>query len=296
MLIKTAIKSSRPSFLILSPICLFLGISTSFATQQQISLFMSALVFVGAISAHISVNMLNEYLDFKSGLDFKTEKTAFSGGSASLLINPGMANSILTISLTFLVLTIIIGIYLIREAGIEILPIGIAGVVLIVTYTQWLNKSPFLCLLAPGFGFGVLMVVGTHMILTGESSHLPWAVSMVPFFLVNNLLLLNQYPDMKADTSIGRKTFPIAFGLYTSNLVYIMFFMTTYVLIFILISVEYIPVHSIISVFPIVFSLFALRGAKKHASRIGESPQYLAANVAATALTPLLLGISIIIG
>ena len=296
MSLKTVLKTTRPSFLILSPICVFLGLSTSFATQPQVNLFIFVLIVIGAICAHISVNMLNEYFDFKSGLDLKTEKTAFSGGSGALPGPPKMANTILIIGLVFLIVTIIIGIYLIFERGIQILPIGIAGVVLIITYTQWLNRFPFLCLIAPGLGFGIMMVVGTHMILTEGHSYLPWLVSLVPFFLINNLLLLNQYPDIKADASVGRNTFPIAFGLGKSNFVYAIFLMAAYLSIVIYIAKGYIPNQSILAVIPIVFSLYALVGANKYASRIGDFPRYLGANVAAAILTPLLLGISIING
>ena len=296
MLLKTVLKSTRPSFLILSPICVFLGLSTSLVTQSQVNLFILFLIFIGAITAHISVNMLNEHFDFKSGLDLKTEKTAFSGGSGALPGNPKMANTILIIGLVSLMLTIIIGIYIILERGIQILPIGIVGVVLIITYTQWINRFPILCLIVPGLGFGTLMVVGTHMILTEGHSHLPWLVSLVPFFLINNLLLLNQYPDVKADASVGRNTFPIAFGLNKSNIVYTIFLMAAYLSILVFIAKGFIPNQSIIAVIPIVFSLFALLGAKKHASKIGDFTRYLGANVAAAILTPLLLGISIING
>ncbi len=294
MLIKTVFKSTRPSFLILSPICVFLGLSTSLATQSQVNLFIFFLIFIGAISAHISVNVLNEYCDFKSGLDLKTEKTAFSGGSGALPDSPELANTILIVGLLSLMLTIIIGIYLILERGLQILPIGIVGVVLIITYTKWLNRSPFLCLIAPGLGFGILMVVGTHVILTDGHSYLPWVVSLVPFFLINNLLLLNQYPDVKADATVGRNTFPIVFGPGKSNFVYTIFLMAAYLLILIYIAKGYIPNQSIIAVIPVVFSLFALFGINKHGARIGDFPQYLGANVAAATLTPLLLGIAII--
>ncbi len=41
------------------------------------------LALLGAFLAHISVNTLNEYFDFKSGLDLETIKTPFSGGSGA---------------------------------------------------------------------------------------------------------------------------------------------------------------------------------------------------------------------
>lgn len=275
---------------------MFLGLSTSLAISSPINYFIFFLILVGAICAHISVNTLNEYYDFKSGLDFKTEKTPFSGGSGALPGNPEIANIVLTVGLISLMVTVVIGGYLIWEHGVQILPIGVVGIILVAIYTQWINRYPFLCLIAPGLGFGILMVVGSHVILTGGYSQLPWLISLVPFFLVNNLLLLNQYPDVKADASIGRITFPIAFGLKKSNFVYAIFMISAYSLILFLVVERYIPSLSIIALMPMGLSLFALLGANKYASKIAEVPRFMGANVAASILTPLLLGVSIIYG
>jgi 1,4-dihydroxy-2-naphthoate octaprenyltransferase len=296
MQITVAIRTMRPSFLILTPICVFLGLSSSIAYQSTIDSLMFFIVLIGATFAHISVNTLNEYFDFKSGLDLKTDKTQFSGGSGALPDCPDMARIVLIIGLISLIITTVIGFYLIHQNGTLILPIGITGILLIATYTQYLNRSPILCLISPGLGFGILMVVGTNVILTSEQTLLPWLVSLVPFFLINNLLLLNQYPDIKADSSVGRNTFPNAFGIKKSNLVYATFMISAYSLIILLVLKGYIPTLSCIAILPIIFSLFSLAGMTKWTSNIGGHPRYMAANVAAATLTPLLLGISIIIG
>jgi len=296
MKLKVVLQAIRPSFLILTPVCVFLGLSTSLTIESPLNLSLFFIILIGAISAHISVNTLNEYYDFKNGLDLKTKKTPFSGGSGALPNNPEMTGIIFIVGLVSLFITIIIGIYLFLGHGMQILPIGIVGVALIITYTQWLNRFPFLCLIAPGLGFGVLMVVGTHVILKGEHSQLPWLISLIPFFLINNLLLLNQYPDVKADASVGRNTFPIAFGMKMSNFVYAVFMLAAYSLILFYIVKGYIPFISIIALLPLVFSLFALIGAVKHTSKIGAFPRYMGANVAAAILTPLLVGISIVNG
>ena len=296
MKLNIALKTIRPSFLVLTPVCVFLGLSTSLSMETPIIISMLFLILVGAISAHVNVNMLNEYYDFKSGVDFKTKRTPFSGGSGALPDNPEMAGLIFVSGLASLFITIAVGIYFILESDIQILPIGLAGIMLIITYTQWLNRLPVLCLIAPGLGFGVLMVVGTHVLLKSEHSQLVWLVSLIPFFLINNLLLLNQYPDIEADASVGRNTFPIAFGLRNSNIVYAIFMLATYSLILFYIVAGYIPTLSVIALIPIVFSLFALIGAIKYKSRIGDFPQHMGANVASTISTPLLLAISIING
>ncbi|MDQ4422556.1 MAG: hypothetical protein QF808_01485, partial [Thalassolituus sp.] len=74
----TTLKTTRPPFLILTPVCLLMGFAASgYSPQLNPDLIW---VVLGALLAHISVNMLNEYQDFKSGLDLVTDRTPFSGG------------------------------------------------------------------------------------------------------------------------------------------------------------------------------------------------------------------------
>lgn len=293
---KTVLMAARPSFLILTPACIFLGVSIVISQKLPINYILLSIITVGAICAHISVNMLNEYLDFKSGLDLQTIKTAFSGGSGALPANPNAAKLTLILGIMALILTITTGTYLLLVKGSVILPIGIAGVVLILSYTQWLNKHPLLCLLAPGMGFGVLMVVGTYVVLSGKHAQLTWLLSLPPFLLINNLLLLNQYPDIDADITVGRKTLPIVYGITISNLVYLLFVACSYVLIVYCVLKDYIPSLSLIALIPLLCSLYAGYGAVKYGAQIGQFPRYLAANVAASILVPCLLGFGLIIG
>lgn len=296
MYLKTIVNTCRPAFIILTPVCVFLGVSFSFAVKPQISWLNVFLIMTGSIFAHIAVNTLNEYYDFKSGLDLITIKTPFSGGSGALPENPGALRSVLITGIASTVITILIGIYLLTEIGLQLLPIGVIGILLIVTYTQWINRYPILCLISPGLGFGVLMINGTYFILVGSFSSLPWYIPLVPFFLVNNLLLLNQYPDIKADQSIGRNTFPIAFGIKASNTVYFVFSMMAYSLIVFGVINQDIPLLSLVATLPVFLSLFAFTGALKHMSNIHKTPKYQRANVLAALLTPGLLGLAILNG
>ncbi len=295
-LFKSVLMTARPSFLALTPACIFLGASIVIYQKLPIDNYLLLMITVGAISAHVSVNMLNEYLDFKSGLDLQTVKTAFSGGSGALPENPDAARATLVIGLISLVLTILIGIYLLMTKATLILPIGTVGIVLILSYTQWLNKHPMLCLLSPGLGFGVLVVIGTYVVLTGKQTQLAWLLTLPPFLLINNLLLLNQYPDIDADARIGRKTLPIVYGITKSNLVYMVFLVCSYALIVYYIRIDYIPSLSLIALLPLPCSLYAGYGAVKHGAQIGLFPRYMAANVAASILLPMLLSVGLLLG
>ena len=285
----------RLPFLLLTPVCVFLGMSTVVANQADVSLPVLMLALLGAFLAHISVNTLNEYFDFKSGLDLETIKTPFSGGSGALPQNPEMLGTVLAVGVLSSVALLMIGSFFVWQFGIGIVPIGITGLVIIATYTGWINKHPFICLLAPGLGFGFLMVAGTQFVLQGQYTPLSWLVAMVPFFLVNNLLLLNQYPDIKADTNAGRYHFPIAYGVKRSNMIYGFFSLATVAIIIGYILAGYLPMLSLIALLPMPLAFFSLYGAVKYGEKIGNFPQYLGANVAVTILTTLLLGISLVI-
>ena len=286
----------RMPFLILTLACVFLGASAAVANQSAINLPLLLLALLGALLAHVSVNTLNEYYDFKSGLDFETIKTPFSGGSGALPQNPEMIDTVFLVAVLSSVLLLAIGSFFVWQFGTGIVPIGLTGLIIIATYTGWINKHPFICLVAPGLGFGFLMVAGTQFVLQGQYTSLSWLVAVIPFFLVNNLLLLNQYPDIQADRNVGRNHFPIAYGVDRSTIMYGLFVLATVVSIVAYVLMGYLPVLSLIALIPVPLALFSLYGAVKHGAAIGRYPQYLATNVAVTILTILFLGVSLVVG
>jgi len=168
---------------------------------------------LGAVLAHVAVNLLNEFQDNQSGLDFITNKTPFSGGSGALQLNPQASESVLNSFKVIVLALVLLGLLLVYLKGWQLLPIGIVGLAVIALYTSKITKSPLMCLIAPGLAFGPLMVVGSYFVLTGEISALVVALSLVPFFLVNNLLLLNQVPDLKADKQVGRYNILMKIGV-----------------------------------------------------------------------------------
>ena len=286
----------RVSFLVLTPVSIFLGFATAIATAKQIHYIDLLLVFVGALAAHVSVNAFNEYHDFRSGLDAKTVKTPFSGGSGALVENPGVLNAVLYLATAALAVTVLVGLYFVFSLGVLILPLGIVGVLIILSYTQWLNRDPFFCLIAPGLAFGPLMVVGTHVVLTGQYSLFALLVSLVPFLMVNNLLLLNQYPDIAADKSVGRRHFPIVYGVRASSLVY---GVSVVVVAGIIVAGTYtgmLEKLSAIALIPLVLAAIVFFGALKHGTCIPKLVPYMGMNVLVTLLTPVLLGVGVIFG
>ena len=137
--IKYILGPMRLPFLILTPACVSLGFGTALWTQGSVSSFQVIMVLVGAVAAHISVNTFNEYFDFKSGLDFHTQRTPFSGGSGTLPANPHIAKHALVIALSAFAVVAGIGLYFLMIRGPALLAIGIPGLFLLIFYTPWIN-------------------------------------------------------------------------------------------------------------------------------------------------------------
>lgn len=293
---RAVIRAIRGPFLVLTPVCIFLGASTVVAAGGQLDLQRLLLALAGALLAHISANTLNEYEDFRSGLDLATRRTPFSGGSGALPARPQALNAVFATGVFSLTASLLIGVYFAWLLGHELLPLGLLGALLIVNYTGWINRSALLCLVAPGVGFGLLMVAGTSFVLTGHYSQLPWIAGLLPCFLVSNLLLLNQYPDIDADRAAGRRHLPIAHGIATSNVVYGLFALAAVATILYGIVAHHFPLLSLIALLPFPLAVFALRGAITHGGEIGLHSRYLGANVALALLAPALLGIALIYG
>lgn len=285
----------RVPFLVLTPACVLLGLGTAIRMTGHASGLDFALVLAAALCAHISVNAFNEYFDFKSGLDSKTRRTAFSGGGGTLQDNPDAARLALAAAWTAFAITVLVGSYFILLRGPAILPLGILGLFSLYAYTPWLSRNPLLCLVAPGLGFGPLMVLSTHFALTGGLSWTAFVASLIPFFLVSDLLLLNQFPDVEADRIAGRRHIPIVFGRKTASLFYNLFLLLAYLTIGLGVVFGFFPVASLLGLLTAVFAIPAGIKAFCYAENIPQLIPVLGMNVLVNLITPVLVGIGLLI-
>ena len=143
----------RIPFLIVTPACVVLGLGAAVWTAGRVSAFHFALALIGAISAHISVNVLNEYFDFKSGLDAQTERTPFSGGSGTLQERPGLAKQTLGTGLGSLGITALIGMYFLYVRGLSLLPLGLLGLLVILVVYRLADPQSAHLFDCPRLGF-----------------------------------------------------------------------------------------------------------------------------------------------
>jgi 1,4-dihydroxy-2-naphthoate polyprenyltransferase len=286
----------RPQFLILTPCCVLLGLAVAVWEGFTVNWLDFSLIMLGAIAAHICVNSFNEFFDYKSGLDFVTQRTPFSGGSGTLVSTPSMENEALAICWVSLAITCAVGVYFCIVRGWGLLPLGLAGIILVLAYTSFFNKNPFLCLVAPGLGFGTCMVLGTYFCLTGGYSVSAFLASMIPFFLVSNLLLLNQFPDVDADKTVGRKHLSIIAGRKVSSIVYTSFLFCTYLVIILSVLLGRMPSLSLLGIVSVVLAVPAGIGAFRNSEDTKKLMPAMGMNVVINLITPVLMSVGMFIG
>lgn len=245
------VRAFRPNFLILAPLCAGLGVALAWRQGAAPPLLDTLLVLIGALLAHAAVNLFNEYEDFVSGLDMTTQRTPFSGGSGALPEVPGAARSVLMAAIGTLGLVIAIGLYFLWQRGLPMLVLGVAGVLLVLTYTRWITRSPLLCLLAPGMGFGPVMVLGALVALGAKLDASAITASAISLLLVSELLLINQIPDADADQQAGRRHLVITLGKPAAARLVAAMLLGSFALIGIGIFKHWLPVWTLLALIPL---------------------------------------------
>ncbi len=282
----------RAPFLPLSIVLAFLGACIAWY-DGAFHLGHALLAGFGILLAHISVDVLNEYFDYRSGIDLETNKTPFSGGSGALpagLISPKQA---LWLGLGAFIIIIPIGVYFVLVKGWLLLPLLVVAALCILIYSPVILKTRW-PEWAPGLGMGALPVIGAYFAQTGEYTW-PLVIASIPsFILVHNLLFLNEFPDMDADRKAGRKTTPITLGKKKASIFYSIMTVLVYVWIIGGVITGQMPKFSLIILLTLPFAVKAIRGALKSEDMSKLIPA-MANNVVVVLLTQLLLGIGYIL-
>jgi 1,4-dihydroxy-2-naphthoate polyprenyltransferase len=209
---------SRAPFLLL-PITLVAAGAAASAYDDGFSWLATVLALVGLVALHIAVNTLNEWSDYLHGIDQRTQRTPFSGGSGTLpagAVSPGFA---LGWGLLASALGAAIGVYFILQVGASMVPIFIVGALLVLLYTDLFARMA-VGEIAAGLGLGALPVVGTALVQQGSIGTAAVAASVPAFLMTFNLLLLNEFPDIEADRFGGRRNLVLVFGRRGGALVY----------------------------------------------------------------------------
>ena len=104
MMLSVWFRVIRIRFLLASVIAVSVGLALNWWQNSTIEPFDALLTFAGVMALHASVDLLNDFWDFKRGIDTKTPKTKMSGGTGVLpegLLKP---SSVYRAGIAFLVI------------------------------------------------------------------------------------------------------------------------------------------------------------------------------------------------
>jgi 1,4-dihydroxy-2-naphthoate octaprenyltransferase len=289
------IRALRAPFFTASIIPVILGTAVAFAHNGELNIVYFILVLSGAVSLHAGGNLLNDYFDFKSGVDvINKNPTPFSGGSGVLVEELLTPNSILIASIISSIIGLLIGAYLALKLGLIIILLGGLGVFLGIIYT-----APPFKLVYRGLGegvvalaFGPIIVFGSYFVQTAIFSISPIVASMPIALLIAAILYINEFPDYEADRMAGKNQLVVKLGFEKAVKGYGLVMALTYLSIIFSIIFSFMP-------FPVILGLLTVPMARNAYKILRENYRNVLQLLPANALTikvHLLTGILLSIG
>lgn len=208
--VRAMIGIARAPFLAL-PVALVAVGAAAAAWDGAFSAGRAGLALLGLIATHVAVNVLNEISDLRTGIDLRTQRTPFSGGSGMLPAGMLGVRAAGWLAWTSLALAAVIACWFLAAVGPALLPILLAGAACILLYTDVLTRLG-IGEVAAGLGLGGLPVLGTALVQGRGLGPAALAVAVPATLMTFNLLLLNEFPDEAADRYGGRRHLVIRFG------------------------------------------------------------------------------------
>ena len=227
------VRAVRAPFLTATFAAIFIGAALAWSDLKSASMndswswAMFLLVLLGASLAQIATNTSNDYFDHTSNADeINKVPSPFNGGSRVIQSGLVSAETVLVTSIVSIIGTVIAGFYINYEisgsvvGNTPVLWMGILGVILSFGYTADPVRFAYKGLgeFAIALGFGPLMVMGAHYVLTEPIHHNNLAqwnwpealVASVPIgILVMLIVWINQFQDTPADAAAGKRTWVV---------------------------------------------------------------------------------------
>lgn len=301
--IKKWFSAARLSFLSTTLGALLVGMSVAFYSEQTQAFdnwLYIVLACLGAILAHASTNLFNDYYDHRNGNDsINSRPTSFSGGSRMIQNGILSAEKVLSAAWIFLFGAMAIGLYLnFNIEGNWLLLIGGIGLLLVYFYSapplKLIDRG--LGEIAVGLSFGPLIVLGLFYVMTEELAWLPLIVSVPLGLLVFLIIFINEFQDAQYDRESGKKNLVVRIGdkLKAIN-VYKYLMILPYLWIIGFVVGGLLPYYALIVLLLVPLTWKAVSNAVENYDRVYELLQTNGLTVAIHILFSILLAIGLLV-
>jgi len=235
----------RIRFLLASVVAVSAGLALSWWHGIQIDIWYAIMTMAGVIALHSSVDLLNDYWDYKRGIDTQTQRTKMSGGTGVLpegLLEP---TQVYRAGIIFLIIGGLIGSYFVVTHGIIIGLILAFAVLSIYFYSTKIVDSGLAELFVTVKG--TMIVLGTYFIQSSEINISSIMAGIFVGVLSSLVLFITSFPDYEADKAKGRKTLVIFLGKQKATTMFWIFPIIAYSVLISGIIYEIFPLYCIIS-------------------------------------------------
>ena len=284
----------RVRFLLASVIAVSVGLAINWWQFSTFDLLDAVLTFAGVMALHASVDLLNDFWDFKRGIDTKTRRTRMSGGTGVLpegLLKP---SSVYRAGVAFLIIGSVIGGYFVITDGILVAVILGFAILSIYFYSTKIVDS--------GLGEffvavkGCMIVLGTYFIQSGQVTVESILGGIIVGALSSLVLFIASFPDHDADKSKGRKTLVIAVGKKRASDLFWIFPLVSYSAIMIGVSAGVFPILSLIGLISIPLMIKSGLGLRKNYDTVDELVPFMSSTLMFSRITGFLFVVSFLVG
>jgi len=143
-----------------------------------------------------------------------------------------------------------------------------------------------------GLSFGPLVVMGTYYVQTQRLDWGPFFLSIAFGLLVAAILWINEFPDVEADVSVGKRTLMARLGYESSIAVYFYLIAFAYALVFLAVMTAQVPWTALLA----FLTLPIARKAYRHLQANYRDPMALIPANAGTVQLTVLFGILTTLG
>jgi 1,4-dihydroxy-2-naphthoate octaprenyltransferase len=285
-------RAIRIKFLLASVIAVTNGIAISYWKTGYIDFGYALLTFFGILCLHISVDLLNDYSDFKRGIDTNTKRTKYSGGTGVIPENLIDSRLIYCAGIIFLIMGGLTGFYFVTTKGIIILILLTFAIISIYFYsTNIVNAGLGELFVAIK---GCMIVLGSYYIQSDTIDLTSVYVGVIIGLLSALVLLVTSFPDYEADRKSGRRTLIIVIGKENSVKLFIMIIGITCAMIIGGSIFKVLPIFSTIALLSIPFAIKAVQKLRRFTDS-GELVSSMANSIIYSRVYGILLAISFII-
>jgi 1,4-dihydroxy-2-naphthoate octaprenyltransferase len=258
----------RVRFLLASVIAVSVGLAIAWRQNLTIDPLDAILTFCGVLSLHASVDLLNDYWDYKRGIDTATKRTKMSGGTGVLPEGLLQPSSVYRAGIGFLIVGSVIGSYFVFTDGVIIAVILGFAILSIYFYSTKIIDSG----LAEFFVAlkGTMIVIGTFFIQSNQVTIESVLGGIVVGVLSSLVLFVASFPDHDADKSKGRKTLVIVVGKEKATYLFWAFPSISYSIIIVGVFIGVFPYLSLITLVSAPLMIKAGFGLKRNFNSVDE--------------------------